>query len=231
MIVMVGHEKGGVGKSTIAITLAHLIAQVTKAKVALVDTDESNNTCMWGQLRSSLGLTSDVTIMNQAIDPTANIPNLAKVYDVVVVDVGAGDYKRLIEMARIVDLWIAPTGPSQKEADSNINLIEAFASANHKHKNGKIPLAFVYNRAPASSNSTEAQEAIEALRQYAPEVAVMNSVLCERKIYRDADKMGRTIMEMAPAQRRKAEAEFVAFFNEAFSIYDQFQKEAKNGKK
>jgi chromosome partitioning protein len=152
MIVMFGHEKGGVGKSTLSTTFAAYVADRTKYKVVLVDADESCNTSRWGELRTQMGHETSFTIVNQAVDPTANILKLAQVYDVVIVDVGAGDYARLIEMARIVDLWIAPTATGQKDADSNVNIIEAFESANHRHKNGKIPLAFA--ESPMKENLT-----------------------------------------------------------------------------
>ncbi len=228
MIVMFGHEKGGVGKSTLAITFA---AHVAKAgnNVVLVDADESHNTSRWGELRTSNGLETDFTIVNQSVDPTTNILKLSKSYKVVVVDVGAGDYNRLIDMSRIVDLWIAPTATGQKDADSNVNIIEHFEGANHKHKKGKIPLAFVFNKAPSVSNSTEAPQAIEALREYAPEITVLGSYLCDRKVFRDADRQGKTIFEMPAAQRARAEAEFIRFANEAFQAFESFEKESARG--
>lgn len=224
MIVMFGHEKGGVGKSTLATTFAAHVASLGKYSVVLVDTDESNNTSRWGELRTLNELETPFTIVNQSVDPTANILKLSKAYDVVIVDVGAGDYARITDMSRIVDLWIAPSATGQKDADSNVNIIEAFQSANHKHKNGKVPLAFVFNRAPSSVNSTEARYAIEALREYAPDIKVLDSYLCERMIYRHADRVGKTIFEMPASERQRAESEFINFANEAFKAYEEFQK-------
>lgn len=230
MIIEIGHEKGGVGKSTFAINLAAYIASdKRKPKVVLVDADESCNASRWGELRTHMGLETAFAIVNQAVDSTTNILKLSEVYDVVVVDVGAGDYARLIDMARIVDLWIAPTGVGQKDADSNINIIEAFSSGNHKHKNGKIPLVFAFNKASSASNSSEAALAKDALREFAPQVNVLENVVCDRKVYRDADREGKTIFEMAPRAKEKAEAEFVAMALEALQAYAEFQKEATNG--
>ena len=229
MIVMFGHEKGGVGKSTLSTTFAAYVAERTQYKVVLVDADESRNTSRWGELRTHMGLETPFTIVNQAVDPTANILKLAQVYDVVIVDVGAGDYARLTQMARIVDLWIAPTKIGQKDADSNVNIIEAFESANHRHKNGKIPLAFVYNMAPTARTSTEAPAAIEALREFAPNIKVLDHYLCDQKVFRDADRNGKTIFEMPASQKQRAEAEFINFANDAFAAYEEFKKESVHG--
>lgn len=224
MIIEVGHEKGGVGKSTLAINLAAYFAQNPKNKVVLVDTDESGSSSRWGELRTANGLDQTFAIVGKAVDPTAHILKLSEVYNVVIVDVGAGDYARLAEMSRIVDLWIAPTGVGQKEGDSNVNLIEAFERANHRHKNQKIPLVFAFNKTPSSSQSTEAQLAAQALQEFAPEVTILDSKICDRKVWRDADRDGRSIFEMQPKARAKAEAEFTTMVSQAMQAYAAFNK-------
>ena len=235
MIIEIGHEKGGVGKSTLAINLAAFLAKQKKGgksndmlSVVLVDTDESGSSSRWGELRTSMGLEHHFAIVDKAIDPTAHIRKLSEAYDIVVVDVGAGDYARLSEMSKIVDLWIAPTGVGQKEGDSNVNLIEAFEKANHKHKSGvKIPLVVVFNKVPSSVNSTEAKLAAEALQEFAPELTILESRICDRKVWRDADREGKTIFEMPQRAREKAEREFTDMVDQAFKAYESFLKQEK----
>ncbi len=230
MIIEIGHEKGGVGKSTIAINMAAYIAgSAQKPKVVLVDADESRNASRWGELRTHMNLPHHFTVVNQAIDPTTNILKLSEVYDVVVVDVGAGDYVRLSEMSRIVDLWIAPTGVGQKDMDSNANIMEAFEQANHRHKNGKIPLVIAFNKTSTAQNSTEAKLAAKGLQEFAPDLKILKNVICDRKVFRDADREGKTIFEMPTRAREKAEAEFIAMADEALKAYAAFAKEAKRG--
>jgi chromosome partitioning protein len=231
MIIEFGHEKGGVGKSTFAINFTAWIADTyPEKKVILVDADESRNASKWDELRSHYGHPAKFTVTNQSVNPTKNILMFSQEYDVVIVDVGAGDYARLIEMASIVDLWVAPTGVGQKDADSNINIIEAFERAHRKHKNGKIPLAFAFNKTPSSSQSTEAGLAAKTLQDFAPDVKVLKTFVCDRKVFRDADREGKTIFEMPARAREKSEAEFRQMCAEAMEIYDQFAKEAaENG--
>lgn len=230
MIIEIGHEKGGVGKSTFAINLAAYIANsAEKPKVVLVDADESRNASRWGELRTHMNLPHHFAVVNQSIDPTSNILKLSEVYDVVVVDVGAGDYVRLTEMSRIVDLWIAPSGVGQKDMDSNANIVEAFEQANHRHKNGKIPLVIAINKTSTSQNSTEAKLAVQGLHEFAPDLKILESMVGDRKVFRDADREGKTIFEMPARARERAEAEFVAMSNEALKAYAAFAKEAKRG--
>ena len=51
MIIIVGHEKGGVGKSQIAINLAAYLQNRLNKKVVLVDTDTQRTSSKWGAVR------------------------------------------------------------------------------------------------------------------------------------------------------------------------------------
>jgi chromosome partitioning protein len=122
MIFEIGNEKGGVGKSSLAIALsAYLAAQ--KYSVVLVDTDSQKTASKWGELRSHHGLEHNFVIVDKSVDPTEHIRKLSETYDAVVVDVGARDYARLGDLAKIVDLWIAPTRVGQGDLESR-KLIE-----------------------------------------------------------------------------------------------------------
>jgi chromosome partitioning protein len=230
MIFEIGNEKGGVGKSSLAIALsAYLAAQ--KYSVVLVDTDSQKTASKWGELRSHHGLEHNFVIVDKSVDPTEHIRKLSETYDAVVVDVGARDYARLGDLAKIVDLWIAPTRVGQGDLESTAELAYAFEKADRNHKNGKIPLVITTNAVPGSWNSTEGEDAISVLRDALPNVPVMSSMIRDRKVWRDAHKLGRTIFEMPFRDREKAEAEFTAMFNEVWKAYETFQKGVKHGNK
>lgn len=226
MIIEIGNEKGGVGKSTIAINLAAYLSD-QKYSVVLVDTDTTMSASKWGARRSDFGREHHFTIVDKAVDPTEHIRKLSEKYDVVVVDVGARDYARLSELARIVDLWIAPTGVGQKELESTLELADAFQKATHLHKRGKIPLAIAINSVPTQGNSSEGTDALEALKEALPDVAILPTMLFNRKVWRDADKLGKSIFEMPLRAREKAEEEFTQMIKEALRAYEGFIKEEK----
>ncbi len=226
MIIQIGAEKGGVGKSTYAVNLSAYLAQQGHG-VILVDTDTQKTSSKWGELRSHFKLQHNFTIVDKAVDPTEHIRMLSEKYDVVVVDVGARDYARLSELTRIVDLWIAPTRVGQGDLESTLELADAFAKADSKHKNGKIPLVVSINAVPGAWNTTEGADAYEALKEALPGVPILESLVRDRKIWRDAHRMGRTIFEMPPREREKAEAEFTQMVNEAFKAFNKFNKGSK----
>lgn len=228
MIIEIGNEKGGVGKSTFAITLSAYLA-LQKYSVVLVDTDSQKTSSKWGELRSHHGLPHNFVIVDKSVDPTEHIRKLAETYDAVVVDVGARDYSRLGDLAKIVDLWIAPTKVGQADLESTAELAYAFEKADRNHKSGKIPLVIVANSVPGSWNSSEGEDAISVLRDALPNVPVMGNMVRDRKVWRDAHKLGRSIFEMPLRDREKAENEFKAMFKEVWKSYEKFKKGIKNG--
>lgn len=229
MIFTVGAEKGGVGKSTIAFNLASYLStqdvvdpqsrKRRKAKVVLVDTDSTKTSANWNAMRSQLGLEELFTVVESTVQPAHVIIKLSAQYDAVVVDVGARDYDRLNELARISDLWIAPTKVGQADLLSTLQMANAFATVNEKHKLGRIPLAVLVNAVPNIWNSTEGQDAIDALKEAMPTGIVLNNTIKDRKLVRDAHKLGKSIFEMPAAQRQKSEAEFVSAINEAMAAF------------
>jgi chromosome partitioning protein len=226
MIIEIGNEKGGVGKSTYAINLSSYLAQQGHS-VVLVDTDSQKTSSRWGELRSHHSLEHKFVIVDKSVDPTEHIRKLSETYDAVVVDVGARDYARLSDLAKIVDLWIAPTRVGQGDLESTVELAYAFEKANRNHKSGKIPLIISPNAVPGAWNSTEGEDAIEVLREALPNVPVTSTLVRDRKVWRDAHKLGRSIFEMPQRDREKAENEFLAMLDEVWKAYQGFQKGGK----
>jgi len=229
MIITIGAEKGGVGKSTLAFNLAAFFANqavpdpVTKkkrpAKVILVDTDTTHTSAQWQAMRSHMQLQETFTVVEATVQPAPTIIQLSTQYDAVIVDVGARDYDRLAELARISDLWISPTKVGQGDLASTLRMAQAFATINDKHKSGRIPLCILVNAVPNVWNSSEGQDAIDALTQAVPTGVVLKTTLKDRRVWRDAHKAGKSIFEMPASARDKAEAEFVEAIQEALGAY------------
>ena len=96
MIITIGAEKGGVGKSTLAFNLAAFFANqavpdpVTKkkrpAKVILVDTDTTHTSAQWQAMRSHMQLQETFTVVEATVQPAPTIIQLSTQYDAVIVD-------------------------------------------------------------------------------------------------------------------------------------------------
>lgn len=226
MIIVCGNEKGGVGKSTTSWSLAWRL-QAAGVNTILVDTDTTQSSSLWYRARSEAGVEPQVNVVAQTVNSAPIVIDLSTKYGAVVVDVGARDYDKLRDFAKIADLWIIPTQVGEDDLVSTRNLCVALKEADRHHKNGKVPLVILLTRTPVSHNSIEEVDAREALAESLPDVPVLKRSLRERKVWRDARRAGRSVYEMPKSEREKAVAEFEEVFTEAL----KFQASTGKGKK
>ncbi|RLA83490.1 MAG: ParA family protein [Epsilonproteobacteria bacterium] len=115
MIVLFGHQKGGVGKSTVAINVAYHLQKKYKDLV-LLDLDSQNSAILFNQLRISENLStikcvkeSDIDFSNFINKYSGNKENL------LIID--SGGYDSDVNRAALIkaDIIITPVGISQIE--------------------------------------------------------------------------------------------------------------------
>jgi chromosome partitioning protein len=104
MIILIGSEKGGVGKSTIATNLSALLMSQNK-DVVLVDADRQSTSANWTQDRKSTGKVQ-VQCVRQYDDIENTIADLNKRYEYVIVDCQGRDSKELRTGLMVADKLI-----------------------------------------------------------------------------------------------------------------------------
>lgn len=115
MIVLFGHQKGGVGKSTLAINFAYQIQKKYK-ELVLLDLDSQNSVMLFNQLRASENLPTLKCVKEDEIDFDNFISKYAKNKNNLLV-VDSGGYDSNINRAALLkaDIIITPVGISQIE--------------------------------------------------------------------------------------------------------------------
>jgi len=115
MIVLFGHQKGGVGKSTIAINFAYQIQKKYK-DLSLLDLDSQNSALLFNQLREQENLHCIKCIKDEDIDFKKLISTYSKNKNNLLV-IDSGGYDSDINRAALIkaDLIITPVGISQIE--------------------------------------------------------------------------------------------------------------------
>jgi chromosome partitioning protein len=213
MLIVCGKEKGGVGATSLAENIALRIRQ-EGASVILVDTDSTGTLSGWSAIREAEEVDPPISVVKAANGAWTTIRDLAMKFDAVVIDVGARDYARLAELAKVVDFWLAPTQISQGDLDSTVNLCTALQQLDKQRAAGRVPVHVVLNRVPTGWNSTEEEDARSYLAEYIPGVPVLAASIKDRKAWRDAGKTGRGVSELPRRDAAKAADDFEALYLE-----------------
>ncbi len=115
MIVLFGHQKGGVGKSTIAINVAYQLQKKHK-KLVLLDLDSQNSALLFNQLRVGENLPTIKCVKESDIEFDDFINEYANNEDNLLI-IDSGGYDSNINRAALIkaDIIITPVGISQIE--------------------------------------------------------------------------------------------------------------------
>ncbi len=116
MIIAMGGQKGGTGKTTTTVALADAWHHAGKS-VLLIDADPQRSTMTWGDVRAEVGLDSpSIIAMGEAMHKRDQLPRLARGFDVVLIDCPPRFGKILRSALMVADLIILPCGPSDIDA-------------------------------------------------------------------------------------------------------------------
>ena len=129
MIVALAGQKGGVGKSTVAVALA-AEALARGRSVLLVDADPQGTARTWGEVATEAGHPSPTVIaMGATMHRPEQLPKVAGGFALVVIDCPprAGDVQRSALM--VADVAILPCGPSAADAWALASSLELVTEA------------------------------------------------------------------------------------------------------
>ena len=212
MIVLVGGEKGGTGKTTLSTNLAALRA-ASGADVLLVDTDRQGSASFWSATRdeaSGLAAVPCVQVFGKGV--ARGVADLAGRYRDVVVDAGGRDSVELRSAMVAADRLFVPVQASQfdvwtlEQVDALVDQAQAI--------NPDLRASVVFNRASTHPRVREAEEA-EALVSEFEHLDLSGVVVRDRIAYRRAAADGRSVAEAAEPDT-KAVAEMVAWYRTVF---------------
>lgn len=177
-------QKGGVGKSTLSRALAREAAHAgLKTKIADLDTQQGTS-IDWHRIRLNAEIKPPVAA--EAFATAAQALKVAAQYDLLIIDGPARTSAGTLEIAKLADLVVQPTGASVDDLRPAVREFHALVKAGiPKHK-----LAFALNRIGTPTEEAEA-------RAYVSEAGytVLKGCLLERPAYRKAQNAGHSITE------------------------------------
>lgn len=187
MIISVQNQKGGVGKTTLAIHISYVLSSSNK-RVLLIDADPQGSSRDWAAAREDEPPFSVVGLDRPTIH--RDLPKLAEGYDHVVID----GPPRVTDLARsaivAADLVVIPIQPSPYDVWAAKEVIDLIKEASVFKESLKS--VFVINRKIV--NTAIGRDVVEALKEY--EIPVAKTGICQRVAFAESAASGQTVMEL-----------------------------------
>ena len=190
MIVALLNQKGGVGKTTLAL---HLAGEWTRCgdRVTLVDADPQGSALDWSEQRAREGLPRLFGIIGLARDTLhREAPELARNADHVIID-GPPRVAGLMRSALLAaDIVLIPVQPSPFDGWASAEILRLIEEA--RIFRPQLVVRFVLNRSAA--RTIIARETSEALADQDP--PVLRSSVGQRVVFATAAQLGRLAFEI-----------------------------------
>tara|TARA_R110001592_G_scaffold101809_2_gene287870 strand:+ start:24 stop:692 length:669 start_codon:yes stop_codon:yes gene_type:complete len=213
MMILVGGEKGGSGKSCLAQNLAVYFARNKKAIVLMVDCDPQRTTSDWIQARNSAPSLPAINCIQLYGKIRNDLLSLAQHYDYVIVDCGGQDNLALRAAMSVADHVIIPLRPKRRDLKTVPHMEDMLSTC--KMVNPKMMASFVITQCPSLPNQVgRILEAKEVCSSYG--INVLNAVTFSRNIYDDSEEQGSSVIEIDP--EGKAAIEMIAIAEELMAM-------------
>ena len=213
MITLVGAEKGGTGKTTIAVNLAVMLAK-NGQDVLLVDTDTQGSASSFVEMRDDFKIEPRIpSVQKFGRNLARDVLELASRYEHIIIDAGGRDSVELRSSLSVAHQAFCPIQASQLDVWTLGALDRLVGQA--KTINTDLTVSVVINRASSNPSSTDVQEAKEVLDDY-KSLSASDKFLRERVVYQRSIRQGLGVIEYTPADV-KAISEFSQLYEEAFN--------------
>ena len=148
-------QKGGVGKSTLARALAReAVAGGLKTKIADLDTQQGTSVD-WHRTRLHAGI--EPVVSAEAYAMAGQALNAAEHFDLLIIDGPARTSKGTLDIARVADLVVQPTGASVDDLRPAVREFHALV----KEGIPRDKLIFALNRIGTANEEAEARAYVD----------------------------------------------------------------------
>ncbi len=189
MIISFLNQKGGVGKTTLAVHLATALSR-QGGRVLMVDADPQGSGLDWSASRTGDALFPVIGLPKPTIH--RELPTLAADYTHVVIDGPPRVYDVARSAIMASDLVLIPVQPSPYDVWAAKEIVDLLSEATAFKEN--LKRAFVINRKIV--NTAIGRDVTEALAEY--ELPVLKAEICQRVSFAESAARGQTVLESDP---------------------------------
>ena len=210
MILLIGGEKGGTGKSTIATNLA-AIHVLNGKEVLLLDTDVQASATYWAITRDESDHLTRVPCLKKSGGKIhRELEGLTEKFDTIIIDAGGRDSIELRSSMVGADKFFMPIRPSQFDVwtiEKIDQMVDEVRTINESLK------SYVFlNLASANPMVNETAEAQGYIREF-ENLELADTVIRDRIVFRKAIKEGLSVVECSD---KKATEEIISLYKEVF---------------
>lgn len=199
MIILVGSQKGGVGKSTTAVNISVALA-IKGHDVILVDADRQSSASNWADDRKENPNLPKVHSTQKYDNIRETLLDFNDRYDYVIVDAAGRDSRELRTGMTAAHILIIPLRPSQLDLNTLPKMQEIITQA--KDLNPNLKTFGLITMSPTNPIISESNDARKILENY-PEITLLKSFISDRKVYRDAMIEGLGVVEMENSKAKQ----------------------------
>ena len=213
MILTVGGEKGGPGKSTVATTLAAMRATAGR-QVLLVNADAQSTSIHWATARRDhpeVPQVTTVTLRGGTIH--REITDMAKRFEDIIIDTGGHDGLELRSALIVSNALLMPLRPSQPDIWTLEKMAEVVEHA--RTINEDLQCMLFSNQVPATSRDRLRHAMADVMESW-PQFRLLKTAWMFRAAFGSAIGEGLSVNEMKPRDG-KAAAEASFLYGEVFA--------------
>jgi chromosome partitioning protein len=214
-VILIGGQKGGTGKSTIATNLAaYRIQQVSHNNMLLIDADSQGSTSEWAYWRREGGLEGIECIRLYGKNILSEIESKKKRYSDIIIDAGGRDSKELRYSMIVANQMLIPLGPSQHDLNTVPDIVDIIQEV--RTVNPELQCYGFINKLKNNAHISDGEQTKAFMETY-ESIQTLTPVIHDRISFTRSAAEGRGVSEM-----RRKNGTFVdpKAVNELHQIYE-----------
>jgi chromosome partitioning protein len=207
-VISLVNQKGGVSKSTTSVHLAYWLISKQKRKILLIDADSQRSSSLWVEGMEEVKI--PVEVIGSPDDLLEQIPELALLYDYVIVDGPASlseATRAILFRSDLAFIPVQPTGVDLRSASDAMRLVKQAQSVK-----GGLPKAVMF--LSRAVKGTKLKDEAIALLGKNPGAILLDTVIHQKQAIADTSGQSATVWDLSGKPASESASEYEELFKE-----------------